>query len=682
MADKPKKMTDEELLSLLNGEFTQAMGRPSGDISNERAALWQQYMSEPYGDEIEGMSAVVTSDMADVVHGIMPSLLRVFTTAENLVEFEPVGEEDVKGAEQETDTVHYVFFKKNPAFMILHDWCFDTLTQLVGYAKCWWDDSERVTYESYEGLTEAELAEMMGDEELEAYERAEREERLPEPIIGPDGKEVTKLTLHDVKFRRVTKRGQVRVVVVPGDELRVSADCHSVDLSDARMVGHEREVTRSELLEMGFDKKLVEDLPAEGNTPRTPEAQAKRTTSDERQEAPHDESQDKILLREAYYRVDWDGDGRSELRQVFIAGGKVLGNEPADRQPIHALCAMPMPHKHFGRSPMQLVKDIQRISSTLVRQILDNLYHTNNPGHAVWEQGIGENTLDDLLTTGIGTIKRFARPVSESWQPINIPYTAGHTFQMLDYWEKAKRDRTGISSEGDGLNPEALKHIQQSVLAGAVDLSKMKIEAIARIFAETGIKSLFLHIQELLKKHQDKKQVIRLRGTWTPVSPKDWRTRYDMTAGIGLGLGTREQNLIHLEAIWQRQKTIVDAGGLGSLITPMNIYNNCAELAKNAGYKTPEKFFTLVEKIPQQGGEQNRALAAQLQLAQQQLQLEQQKATLQAQRAQMDHQRAMLDLRLKAKDIEGKHMISLEEVANELTELELKFGTNVPGSRV
>lgn len=682
MPDKPKKMTDQELLNLVDGEFEQAMGSPSGSVAEQRAELWQYYMSEPFGDEVEGLSSVVTSDVADVVHGIMPSLLRIFTTADNLVEFEPVGKEDVKGAEQETDSVHYVFFKKNPAFMILHDWCFDTLTQLVGYAKCWWDESERITTESYEGLTETELAELMADEELEAVERAEREERLPEPFVGPDGRTVTSVTLHDVQFRRVTKRGQVRVAVVPGDELRVSADCRSLDLSEARMVGHERKVTRSELLAMGFDKKLVESLAAEGNVKRTPEDQAKRTTTDEQQEAAHDRSQDEILLREAYYRVDYDGDGRSELRQVFTAGGTLLGNEAADRQPIHALCAMPMPHKHFGRSPAELVKDIQKISSTLVRQILDNLYHTNNPGHAVWEQGIGENTLDDLLTTGVGTIKRFARPVSESWQPIDVPYTAGHTYQMLGYWEKAKRDRTGISSDGEGLNPEALKHIQQSVLAGAVDLSKMKIEAIARIFAETGIKSLFLHIHELLQKHQQKEQVIRLRGEWVPVSPTSWRTRYDMTVSVGLGLGTREQNLLHLEAIWQRQKTIVDAGGLGSLITPMNIYNNCAEVVKNAGFKTPEMFFTPVEEIPQRGGEQNQTLAAQLRVAQQQLQLERQKNQLQAAKARMDHQRAMLELRLKAKDIEGKHMIALEEVANELTELELQYGADVSGSRV
>ena len=123
---------------------------------------------------------------------------------------------------------------------------------------------------------------------------------------------------------------------------------------------------------------------------------------------------------------------------------------------------------------------------------------------------------------------------------------------MLETIEKTKRDRTGISSDSEGLSPEALKNIQTTVLSQAVDNAKMKIEAIARIFAETGMKSLFLHIHELLLKHQDKVKVAELRNQWVDVNPKDWRTRFDMVVNIGLGIGSREQNLVHLNAIWEK----------------------------------------------------------------------------------------------------------------------------------
>lgn len=683
MAAKPEKMTDEQLLALVDGEFDEALGAPGGSISNERAEAWSYYLSEPLGNEVDGQSSVVTSDVADVVDGIMPSLLRLFTTADNLVSFDPVGPEDEPAAEQESDYVNYVFFKQNPAFEIMHSWFFDALVQKNGIVKAWWDESEIVTTESYQGLSEEELGQLLDDEELEPIEREEREAEDVIEIATPAGvgQQVVKVTVHDVTFRRVSKRGRCRVANIPPEEYRISSDARSLDPSQARMVGHEREVTRSELIEMGFDKDLVDSLPSQESTLATPEDTARRNKSDEQQEGPRDRSQDRILLREAYIWVDYDGDGRSELRQIFAAPGKLLSNEPADRQPFHVICPHPLPHKHFGRATAEKVKDVQKVSSTLLRQTLDNLYHANNPGHAVWEQGIGEHTLDDLLTTQIGGVKRFARPVGESWAPIAVPFVAGSTFPMLEYWDKVKRDRTGISSDGEGLSPEALKNIQQSVLANAVDLSKMKIEAIARIFAETGIKSLFLNIHELLLKHQDKAQVVKLRNEWVKVDPRSWRTRLDMTVNIGLGIGTREQNLLHLNAIWEKQKEIVAAGGLGSLVSLRNLFNTAAELVKNANRKQPSMFFTDPgdTPIPQQG---DPAAAQQAQLVQAQLQLAAEELRLQSEKNALQHQREVARLQQDREAEQNRVMVEMEKIATKLTELELGFRQNVPGAKV
>src|SRR3546814_4127730 len=111
------------------------MGAPGGDIATERAKAWDFYLSKPLGNEIEGQSHVVTSDVADVVDSIMPSLLRLFTTADNLVSFDPVGPEDGEAAEQESDYVNYVFFKQNPSFEIPYTWFFDALVQKNGIVK-------------------------------------------------------------------------------------------------------------------------------------------------------------------------------------------------------------------------------------------------------------------------------------------------------------------------------------------------------------------------------------------------------------------------------------------------------------------------------------------------------------------------------------------------------------------
>jgi hypothetical protein len=502
------------------------------------------------------------------------------------------------------------------------------------------------------------------------------------------------VTVYDVTFKRTCKSGKVCIEPVPPEQYRISGDSRSLDPSSARMVGQERDdVTRTELLEMGFDKEVVDRLPAYAPTGAmsSSEKLARYDKADEQHDTTRDRSMDKILLREAYIQVDYDGDGIAELRQVYTAGYEVLSNEECDRQCFHVISPQILPHKHFGRATAEKVMDIQEVQTTLLRQTLTNLYHTNNPGSAVWEQGIGENTLDDLLTTRVGRVVRFNRPVSESWAPIAIPFTAQATFPMLEYFDGVKRDRTGISSDAQGLSPDALKNIQTSVLAASVDMSRMKIEAIARIFAETGIKSLFMHIHELLLKYQDKAKVIKLRDEWVPVDPSEWRERTDMTVNIGLGIGTREQNLLHLNAIAEKQQQIVQAGGMNLVVSPKNIYNTCAELVKNANLKTPEMFFTdpgdKQAPPPSNDQEKLQAQAQQLEQRRQQLDatdaaLKQQKIQLQAQEAALQHQKEMMGLEQKAGAQHDRLVVDMEKIRNDLTEMELKYNSNVPGSRV
>jgi hypothetical protein len=347
--------------------------------------------------------------------------------------------------------------------------------------------------------------------------------------------------------------------------------------------------------------------------------------------------------------------------------------------------------------------DIQRVNSKLLREVLTNVYHVNKPGHAVWEQGVGENTIDDLLTTRVGRIARFARPVNESYQAMTVPFTAQASFPIIEFFDKAKRERTGVSNDSQGLSPEALKNVQTTVLAQASDIGRMKIEVIARVFAETGIKSLFLHIHELVLKYQNKPEIVKLRNEWVEVNPTEWKTRLDMTVNIGLGIGTREQNLMHLEAIWNKQKDVVTAGGFGTLVTPMNVYNTAAEIVKNANLKNPHMFFTPTDEVSPPNDEQA-ALQKQeqeLQARQQQLDGERQqiaaaKLQLQGQQQQLEAEKTKFELQLETKKLQldsgelqrkreadkNDVMLAIEGLRNELTQMSLQYSQPVQGAQV
>lgn len=672
------KLSDDELGALIDSEFESAMGAEGGTISSERARAWEYYLSKPIGNEVEGESDVVTSDVADVIDGIMPSLIRIFTTDDNLVIFEPQGPEDVKAAEQESDYVNYCFFKQNPAFLILYTWFFDALVQKNGIVKSWWDESEVITTERYCDLNEQEVAALMADPELEAVEQDEHEKETIDLQTGLPAMQ----TVYDIKFKRTTMQGRVCVENVPPEEYRISSDSRSLDPSKARMVGQERLVKRSDLIAMGFDAKAVEDLPAHDSAETTPEKQARHDYSDDTTGSPLDSSQDEILVREGFVRADRDGDGKAELLQIFRAGGKNLEIEDADSQPFHVISPQPLPHKHFGRATAEKVMDVQEVSTTLLRQVLMNLYHTNNPERNVWEQAIGENTLDDLLTRRVGKFNRFTRPVGEAVSVDAVPFTAAATFPMLEFMDKVKRDRTGVRADSDALSPEALKHVQTTALAPAMEEGKAKIELIARAFAETGIKSLFLRIHELNRKHQQKAQIFRLRNEWVPVDPSDWRTRYDMTVKIGLGIGTRQQNLLHLNSIAQRQREAIDIGWGNLVVTPQHWYRTSAELVKNAKLDNPELYFKDPEQAmaPPPNPEQLKLQQQQQQLAAQEQAIDQRRQQLDAQKAQLaeremmlNHQHEMAELRRKLEKDKDDFALANEGLRNELLELRLKY---------
>jgi hypothetical protein len=343
----------------------------------------------------------------------------------------------------------------------------DALVVKNGIVKCWWDESEEITTEKYTGLNEQELALLNDDEELEPVGKEEREEEQMVPTQTPLGVMPMKQTVKvwDVEYKRTVKDGRVRYAPVPPEEYRISADANSPDPCSARFVGHETTPTRSALILMGYDKDVVMALPTAGNKDsHTEEKRARKKEEEQDKDTVGDPAMEKVEYREAFILMDYDKDGVAEMRKVCYSGNEVLSNEDCDRQPFHVLTPKPVPHKHFGRSVAELVMDIQKINTTLLRQALDNLYHTNQPGHAVWEQGMGEDTLDDLLTTQTGRVARFSRPPSEAWMPMSIPFTAQHSFQAIEYFDKASAT-AGITQD-EALARGSEEHPDDGAVAG------------------------------------------------------------------------------------------------------------------------------------------------------------------------------------------------------------------------
>jgi hypothetical protein len=146
-------MNEETLKGILDNEIDNAIGYLETETTESRRKAIQYYNGEEYGNEVEGRSRIVTREVAEAIDGAMPALMRVFTSSDEVVVFEPNGPGDEDKAKQATQYCNWVFMRDNPGISILHTWMKDALLSKVGTVKVYWNDETEVNTETYENLS-------------------------------------------------------------------------------------------------------------------------------------------------------------------------------------------------------------------------------------------------------------------------------------------------------------------------------------------------------------------------------------------------------------------------------------------------------------------------------------------------------------------------------------------------
>ena len=596
-----KKVSDIELRGIINSEITNALGYMGGNLSSQRKKSLEYYMGEPLGTEIDGRSQVVSTDVADTIETILPNLLRVFTSSEKVVKCEPVKVEDVKLAEQVTNYINYIFNKDNDGFSVLYTWFKDALLEKNGIIKVYWDESESVEQETYQNLSDDEYRLLIEDDDVEVVQEESFEDETAKAQLevvkamaiktGEIMPEMPIPMMHNCIIKRTNGSGKVKIENIPPEEFLIQRSAKTIE--DANFVAHRVSKTRSELVEMGFDQKIIDDLPTSNEILLNDERLQRYSDIDQ---TPFNDSPDKsteeIELFECYIRVDTDGDGIAELRKVTVAGTggyTILENMACDNMPFCSITPIPMPHRFYGRSVSELVEDVQLVKSTVMRQLLDNMYLTNNNRVAIMD---GMVNLDDLLTSRPGGVVRTKQPPSQVMMPMQSQAISQQAFPLLEYLDTVRESRTGVTRYNQGMDADALNKTATGVNA-LMSQSQMRMELIARVFAETGVKDLFKRIFELTCKYQDKERVVELNNQFIPVKPTEWRNRYNISITVGLGTGSSEQQIGMLNNILERQLQAfqLQGGQEYPMVSLKNIYNTLSKIVENAGLKNVDNYF-------------------------------------------------------------------------------------------
>jgi len=656
-------MTKRELSAHLEQEINAALGYKDGKLTEQRSDALDRYYGKKYGNEQEGRSQIVTRDVADVIEWIMPSLMKIFTSGDQVVKFEPQGPEDVEMAKQSTDYVNYVIMRQNPGFSTIYQWFKDALLQKNGVIKHYWDDSSETLREEYKNLTEEEFTALLLDDNVEVKQHTEN--------VG-EGEMTLEPTTHDVVVNRTYEDGQVRIEPVPPEEFLIDKYAKTID--SARFVAHRVKKTKSELLEQGYPKSKIENV--FNNDEADYKAERLSRFSHEQDNSPEGDIDDGVWVTECYLRVDYDNDGIAELRKVTKVGDELLDNEAVDSVPFSSLTPIPMPHKFYGLSIYDLISDLQLIKTTLMRNLLDNMYLTNNGRYEVVE---GQANLDDLMTSRPGGIVRVRTPGAVN--PLGTPQLDQNSFNMLGYLDSIREERTGVSKQSMGLSEGGLKSHQTATGVGQVmTAAQQKIELIARIFAETGMKDLANSVYMLVQKFEKPEKIVRLNNKWTTLYPHEWKEKMDCVAQVGLGFGNKDMNLMHLGRLAQTIQMIAQHPQAGMLLKPKNIYNLVAEQIKAMGMKNVDDFITDPgdQDVQQQQGpspeEQAKQMEAQLKAEEIKVKLQkiQQESAIKQQEMQLEADIAAQDLELKRQEASVDMQIKAQELEIKKAELALK----------
>jgi hypothetical protein len=670
-------MKSDELIALIEQEEAQCLSAYTGVLAEQRRKALQYYYGQPYGNEVEGRSQVVTTEVKDAIEGIMPSLMAIFTSSDEVVRFEPQNPDDEAKASQATDYCNYVFSRLNNGFLALYCLVKDALLAKNGYVKVYWEDYEDNCKETYEDLTDIEFQSLSQDPELELVEHTEEPAEVPEQMqMAVQAGLIPQPMTHDAVFRRSRKYGKICIDPIPPEEVLISRETPN-DLSKARFVEHRTLKTISEIREMGYDIEddVADYAPnADFNQERVERNKFDDALAYRTDQASSDPTTRRVWLCEAYLKVDFDGDGIAEFRKVTKVGRELLDNEEFDSLPILGGAAIVMPHKHFGLSIFDLVGDIQLVKSTITRQLLDNAYVANNGRMAVLD---GMVNMDDLLTSRPNGVVRMK--AMNALQRIEQPVLGAPFYNLLEYFDKVKTNRVGARDFGDAVDPDALNakaHTAEIVRSAAQE----RINLMARILAEGPVKQIFWKILELSSKHQNKPQMVKLRGQWVQVDPRQWRNRFDMTVTVGLGTGSQSLTMNGAMQILQVQQGILAAGLGGRVVNEGNVYHAARLHAKSILPKYVDMLYTDPTSLPPpQPKPDPEMLKVQLAAHKAEMgdaqkrdkmaldaQLEQMRQKLEGEKVQFQ---AMVDSALKDKDHQADASKQILEMANQQRQL-------------
>lgn len=631
-----------ELAKILQREFEAADQYYTGMVDLDDQAF-RYYEAQPFGNEVDGRSQVVLPDVQETIDYMAQSVLRTFVSGDRTVEFEAVDEADETAADDATAGINYIFMRQQDGYRILHDGLMDGLLKKIGVFKTVMETTEKITRETVM-LDPVQLGEL------------------------PDGVEVEGSTDNEdgsVTAQLKMTRSEKRFVdyAVPKGEFRFSPLARHEDEAD--YLAHVCEKTRSDLVEMGFDREQVYALPCSARR------EANRNESRDLDQYRSEESSDaleRVLLCEEYARIDVDGDGIAERVKVYRVENEILIDadtgewsiETVDEQPFAVFCPFPRPHRLVGYSLADKVLDIQLVRSYVARQLMDGMAFSNMPRPVVDTAFADATTYADILNPIPGSPIRVKGGVA-AVQPFQTGFDVGKSLQVLEWITGERESRTGITRLNQGLDADTLNKTATGTALMQAQ-GQQGEEMIARQLAE-AMARLFVKKYRLIKAEGERFKV-KVDGKYREVDPAQWPDDMNIVVRVGLGTNSKDKRIGYRMAMAEALSASVQNG----FSTQEHVFKWFDGVARDTGIGQGDDFCTdptTAEPKPEKPDPEMLKVQAEQQKAQAQLELDREKAG-----AQVDTDRMKASAQIDA--MREKHMLEMD-LAREKADLEAQL---------
>ena len=536
----------------------------------------KQYYKSKF-PKLTNISDVTASDFHDTVEWALPSLTKVFFGNEDICKLQGVNSEaDEKAAQVHSELIKYQLERNNDGFLIFYDWIKNSLIDNLGIVKCYWEREQTVETKRLV-VSGEQLMQMQMNPKLNILSV----EQLAPDILNIEYEEITNIT-----------KNQPKLEVVPPSEFRFSPEAKS--LENVGFVAHRKIVNldylrrrEQEGVFQNIDKVLESDG-GEGFVKRTEyESNLNPRAYDKIADSEVEDAKKEFLLYECYIKTDVNNDGMLEDVIVTIVGkqnGTIvrLEENTMGRHPFFTISPIRDTLRLFPkRGIADLVAELQDLNTALLKQIIYNVA-TNNDKQAF----INIDTLIDPneFIDGRKAVRVTGNPrEAVQWSPIEP--LQPQVFQFLEYMNTLKENRTGITRYNQGMDANSLNKTATGITQ-IMNASNQRLELIARIFAETGVKQLFRHMIKMNQMFITDETCIRITDKPKPIYPEDLEGTIDITVNVGVVAGSKQQQAQAMQLLLSMYPQLLQVG----LAAPEHVSYAFGRLVEALGYKNVSDF--------------------------------------------------------------------------------------------